>query len=170
MADPDLMDFDEFRGHFVGRVIVFNSKIEDFEDYSEPKMKARLVSATNLPDSRGRTEDDMFRLELNYEEFEEHNARFESCNYYDVHGSPCLNARQAGMYRKIDNLYITRRRSLLPFDLAASATAMHPEIMFQGLEILRNTLESISADCADSVAALAAEDGLRRFYALGKDT
>lgn len=83
----------------INQVITFNKGAEDLECYPEDGMCARVMRVT--PDSDG-----VIKLDLDYSEFDEVNKAFESSNYYDDLGVACLNARQAGLYKAEDHIYI----------------------------------------------------------------
>ena len=90
----------------IGKVIQFNSDIDDFETYAEGGMKARVIGVipkyTSLPDPQ----EHVYILHIDYSEFDEYNKQFETYNYYDKNGDPILNARQAGFYNVNDTIYM----------------------------------------------------------------
>lgn len=68
--------------NLVGKVIVFNDKVEFSEIDFDRYMAARVVGF--------RTEPDYFQLTLNFAEFEEVNKKFMKSNYYDKDSNPTL--------------------------------------------------------------------------------
>jgi hypothetical protein len=82
----------------IGRQIVFKDAIHDHEVYTEPHMKATVVSVA-------KQDEDLFKITVNYSLFEEHNKTFESSNYYDKNGTPRLTAREAGFYNVCETIY-----------------------------------------------------------------
>jgi hypothetical protein len=89
----------------IGKEVTFTKKIEDFEVYAEVGMKARIKSISPFdlrdPDIR----DHVYEIVFDFTEFETYNSEYETFNYYDSNGIPRLNARQAGFYKKIDEVY-----------------------------------------------------------------
>jgi len=90
----------------VGSIIQFKTAIEDFECYAEGNMRARVTyikpTYLNDPDPR----EHVYKLGVDFTEFETFNEKFESFNYYDENGIPRLNARQAGFYQAKDVIYM----------------------------------------------------------------
>lgn len=75
-----------------GLVVTFKHGVDDKEGYAESGMRGRIVSACRLPD-------DVICIKVDYTEFVDHNRAFETANYFDKNGVPCLNAREAGYLR-----------------------------------------------------------------------
>lgn len=75
------------------------SKCEDLESYVDGGMRLTVIGITE-------DHDDVIKLQVSYEKYEEHNKAFEKRNYYDKNGVPCLNAREAGYYTVKDTLYV----------------------------------------------------------------
>lgn len=82
----------------VGKVIVFTKNIEDFENYAEANMRARIVRIDEETNLSRPLEDQLFVITVDYSEFNDYNRQFESANYYDKSGKPNLTAREANMY------------------------------------------------------------------------
>lgn len=74
--------------------------IEDLENYAETNMRLTLVSA------RGGDVNDVVKLQVSYEKYDEFNKSFESKNYFDRGGQAVLNAREAGYYKVNDVMYL----------------------------------------------------------------
>ncbi len=86
--------------HVSNCVIEFKKQI--FEDgYAMPGMLARVVKVTN-------DDDNLYRIYVNYSEFEEHNKAYEEANYYDDKMNPCLTARGAGWYNIEEFYYLDK--------------------------------------------------------------
>lgn len=73
-------------------VVTFKPPILEQEGYLEAGMRGRLVAVSNEPDGIVK-----FRVDL--AEFDDFNRAFESANYFDKAGVPCLTAREAGYYK-----------------------------------------------------------------------
>ena len=86
--------------------IEFLDNCVDFEDYCEPKMRARLV-ALAVDDMLDEPHNWVWRLVVDYSEFDEYNKTLESANYYDKNNVPRLTAREARLYKAVDTLYVT---------------------------------------------------------------
>lgn len=80
-------------------VVTFGKGIDDLESYPESGMRARVVGV-DLSDC------DVYKLKVDYSEFDDFNKQFESANYYDKSGQATLNAREAGYYKVEDVLYV----------------------------------------------------------------
>ncbi len=89
----------------VGAIIRFNPDIYEMESYAEPNMQARIISVTNEDVNDPDINNHVYRIRISYAEFEDHNVPFETSDYYDKSGNPCLTARQAGFYSVKDTLY-----------------------------------------------------------------
>lgn len=74
-------------------------------DYAEPGMKAQMLSIEIVEDSLDPAVQ-VWKVRLDYSVFDGHNKKLESADYFDSNRVPCLTAREAGMYRPIDWLYI----------------------------------------------------------------
>lgn len=81
-------------------VVTFQKPIEDMEGYLEAGMRGRLVASNEQRGGR-------FEIYVDLTEFDNFNKQFESANYYDKSGVPCLTARQAGNYKEPkENFYV----------------------------------------------------------------
>lgn len=74
-------------------------RCDDLEAYPERGMRLTIVGVTPH-------HDDVTVLRVSYEKYDQFNTAFESSNYYDKQGVPQLTARQAGMYKVNDTLYV----------------------------------------------------------------
>lgn len=74
-------------------VVTFMKPFDNMEGYLEAGMRGRLAGV-------GNQHDDMFRLHIDLTEFDDFNKQFESANYFDDHGKPCLTARESGYYKE----------------------------------------------------------------------
>lgn len=80
-------------------VVVFKKGVIEKEDYAEPGMRARVLSAT-APDG-----DDVLEIMFDFGEFEDFNRPLEVANYYDKDGKPSQTAREAGFYKPQDRYF-----------------------------------------------------------------
>ena len=87
--------------------VEFGPQIEDLEGYPEPGMRAHIIRV-------GRFDDDVLIVTVRYAEFEDVNRGLETPNYYDADGAPTLTAREAGLYRQEENLYLPGSGDLSP--------------------------------------------------------
>lgn len=100
----------------IGAEIQFTSNIEEYEDYAEPNMRARIVSirpdgpyedVVNAPEA-----EQVWIFEFDYSEYEDHNLQFESSNWYGNRhqgqdsAAPIYTARETGNYEPVDKLYL----------------------------------------------------------------
>jgi hypothetical protein len=91
----------------IGSIVKFKKGIHDFECYAEPGMKARVIGITGLYTTDPDPQDHVYKLSVDFAEFDEYNKQFETYNYYDRDGIPRLNAREAGLYRIQDDIYMS---------------------------------------------------------------
>lgn len=94
-------------------VVTFRPSVLVYENYMEPGMRGRLVSISN-------ERDDMFRLLIDFTEFDEFNQQFESRNYYDKNGVPCLTARESGYYKGSGHIYVDNDSEVDFFEIEES--------------------------------------------------
>ncbi len=90
---------------FVGRDIEFLPAINTYDGYLEVGMRATVVeiSKHDVTDP----EDPVFTLKLDLGPHDDRNVVFElDRSFYDKNGTPCLSAREAGMYKLADNMYV----------------------------------------------------------------
>jgi len=80
-------------------VVRFHKDVADLETYFEEDMFARLIKI-------GNTYDDHCGFVFDCTEYEDHNVRLETANYYDEHGNACLTAHQANQYNPIEEMYL----------------------------------------------------------------
>lgn len=85
--------------HFVGKNIEFLAGVDNLEDYAEPNMRARVIGWSDMGDG-------CIVVSLDYSDFDEYNKKFESRNYFDRNGTPCLSAREAGYYKVKDHIFM----------------------------------------------------------------
>jgi hypothetical protein len=90
---------------YVNKIVTFTKRAEDLEAYPEEGMRARIVSIRGDGIHKDDIEDHIYIVTVDYSEFDEFNKTFESSDYYDKNGSPCLTARQAGFYTVQEDLY-----------------------------------------------------------------
>ena len=109
----------EFLVELVGRVVVFNSVVDDYEDYPEEGMKARIKQVSF--DKNHEISDRCHRITFDYGEFDEFNKVRETANYYDMEGRACLTAREAGFYTPVDHMFIGGTLDLVPFNIEVLA-------------------------------------------------
>lgn len=91
--------------HLVGKIVRFLPSIEDMEGYAEPEMMARIVGIKEKDTNSPSLHDHLYEITFDFTEFEGHNLSFESANYYDKNGVPCLTARQANFYEPKETVY-----------------------------------------------------------------
>ena len=89
----------------VGKDVQFTKKIEDTEWYAEDKMRGTITSV-HVQDSDPL--DPVIKFGVSFAKFDEYNKRFESSNYYDNSGNPCLTARESNFYEVEDSVYLGR--------------------------------------------------------------
>ena len=90
---------------FIGKEIEFLPAIVDYEGYLEVGMRATVVNISGYDESD--PEDPVFKMDLSLEGHDDRNLAFELCReFYDRNGTPCLSAREAGMYGLSDFLYL----------------------------------------------------------------
>ncbi len=109
----------EFLVELVDRVVVFNDIAEDYEDYPEAGMKARIKQVSF--DRNHDVADRCHRITFDYGEFDAYNKVRETSNYYDLEGRACLTAREAGFYKEVDTMFIGGTLDLVPFDIEVLA-------------------------------------------------
>lgn len=109
----------EFLVELVGRVVVFNSVVDDYEDYPEEGMKARIKQVSF--DKNHEITECCHRITFDYGEFDEFNKVRETANYYDMEGRACLTAREAGFYTPVDHMFIGGTLDLVPFNIEVLA-------------------------------------------------
>lgn len=97
------MDAIEFLTAMKGKDVEFLPKIEDYEWYAEGGMRATIVGFVVQDDD---PTDTVIKVQVSFAKFDDYNRRFESANYYDKNGNPCLNAREANMYHVEDWCYM----------------------------------------------------------------
>lgn len=93
-------------------VVTFQKGVEDQEGYLEPGMRGRIVAVAV-------EDDDLLSFTIDLAEFDGFNAAFESSNYFDKSGRPCLTAREAGRYKPNESFW-GGRSDELPMILEAS--------------------------------------------------
>lgn len=81
-------------------VVVFKKSIGDLETYCEGGMKARIINCKKAGPFSG-----SYELVFSFEEFDEFNKGFETSNYFDGNGVPCLTARESGLYTPVDSVF-----------------------------------------------------------------
>jgi hypothetical protein len=67
----------------IGKVIEFNDEVEYTEIDFDSKMRAKVISAEM-------TDEDVFKLELDFSEYEEYNKEHMKSNYWDKNHQPTL--------------------------------------------------------------------------------
>lgn len=87
-------------------VVEFGKDAGDMEAYPETGMRARFLGVSW--DGHGDDETEaVFKVQLSFEGFEDHNRPFEQANYYDNNHVPRLTAREAGQYKMVDFFYVS---------------------------------------------------------------
>lgn len=80
---------------------------DDASDYAEKGMKAKILRIEIQEDSHD-PHYQVWKLRVDYSDFDEHNRKLESATWYDKHNSPCLTARQANGYKPQEDFYINQ--------------------------------------------------------------
>lgn len=107
MEDPAVTN-DDIINSLVGRVIVFTAEIKSTEnDYAEPGIRARV---TEISVDESDKDDQFCTVIVDYSEFDEVNKTFESHDFFNERREPCLTAREAGMYRSTEKIYLPKLR------------------------------------------------------------
>ena len=91
---------------FIGKIVEFGPNIEDMETYAEAKMRARITKIEPMYTDSPNVWEHVYKVHVDYSEFEEENAPFETSDYYDKDGRPRLTAREAGFYHVQDTIYM----------------------------------------------------------------
>jgi hypothetical protein len=99
----------------MNKVVEFAADIEDMEAYSEKGMRARIVSIECEDLLSDDKHEHIYKITFDYSDFDDFNKDFESSNYYDNHGNPCLTARQANQYKQTETIYFGSPE-LFPFE------------------------------------------------------
>jgi hypothetical protein len=86
-------------------VVQFTGEVEELEAYAQEGMMARLTKFTVI-DERPNPRDCVYRIDVDYSEFNAHNLGLEDSNYYNREGKACLTAREAGYYKAQDFLFV----------------------------------------------------------------
>lgn len=86
------MSYDEAQKLLVGKVIVFNAKVEELEIDFDEGMKAEIVGFK--PDI------ECYRVFVDFSKFMEHNRSKMKKNYYDAIGVPCETWEQQRWFPK----------------------------------------------------------------------
>ena len=73
-------------------IVAFTKAIEDCEGYAEKGMRGRIIGAKVKHDG-------LVSLTVDFTGLDDFNKPFESANYYDKTGKPCLTARAVGRYQ-----------------------------------------------------------------------
>ena len=79
-------------------IVQFTADAKLLESYPEEGMKAKVLKASV-------TNTHCIAITVDYSEFNDHNLKLESHNYYDNNSEACLTAREARCYRPIEELY-----------------------------------------------------------------
>lgn len=99
MKNPDLYS------RYIDSVITFKKGCEDLESYFEAGMKAKITGISIVKPEENES-DLVYKVNLDYSQFDDYNKSFETSNYYNKTGVPCLTAREAGLYNVQDTLYL----------------------------------------------------------------
>lgn len=99
MNNPDLYS------RYIDSVITFKKGCEDLESYCEAGMKAKIIAIT-LTRLEKNESDLVYKVNIDYSQFDDFNKSFETANYFDKNGRPNLTAREAGLYNVQDTLYL----------------------------------------------------------------
>lgn len=91
--------------HLIKKIVEFTPRIEEMEAYAETGIRARILSITAEGTSRKELDEHIYIIKFDYSEFDEFNTRYETANYYDKNGVPCLTARQSGFYNPQEKIY-----------------------------------------------------------------
>jgi hypothetical protein len=97
---------DDIINSLVGRVIVFTAEIKTTEnDYVEPGIRARV---TGISVDESDKDDQFCTVIVDYSEFDEVNQTFESHDFFNESREPCLTAREAGLYRSTEKIFLPK--------------------------------------------------------------
>ena len=78
-----------------GKIVKFVPEVDvNYELYADVGMLARVVSVVD--DSHG--DDKMVKIELDFNDFKDHNARFQKANFWDDNGQPTKTWYESGLY------------------------------------------------------------------------
>jgi hypothetical protein len=78
-----------------GQVVRITPEADNnYEIEADEGMLARVISVVD--DSHG--DDKMVKIELDFNDFKDHNARFQKANFYDKQGNPTLTWYESGLY------------------------------------------------------------------------
>lgn len=94
------------------------------EAYPEGGMRATVLDITT-------DDEDVLRLHLSFEAFDEYNKAFESHNYFDRDGQPTLTARDAGYYSVKDHVYVMAGDDISTYFtlMGTSASKLHQQYL-----------------------------------------
>lgn len=91
----------------IGKTITFKKAIEDAEEYAEPGMRASIVDIQqDMRHAHCVPAEQIWTITFSFAGFDDINKPFETANYYDKNGNPCLTAREAGQYKEVDTYYL----------------------------------------------------------------
>ena len=99
------MDNPDLYYRYLNSIITFKKGCEDLESYCEAGMKAKITGIV-LERMEEKEADLVYKITLDYSQFDDYNKNFETANYYDNNGNPTLTAREAGFYHIQDTLYL----------------------------------------------------------------
>ena len=88
-----------------GKVVEFTRKIEDWECYADPYMRARVTGYRYNVYGGTNPSEVVHEIFFDFSEFDEHNQKYEQNTYWDKNGNATLTAREAGCYKPQDSIY-----------------------------------------------------------------
>lgn len=91
--------------NLVDKIVKFDKKIENWEEYAEEGMKAKVIKYSIMEDKET---DGLFKIYFDFEPYDDHNRKYESANYYDKNHVACLTAREANFYTPQDWYYFDK--------------------------------------------------------------
>lgn len=100
--------------NLIGKTIRFTKDADKFEIDQDEGMMAIISHITYNMYEDIVPENMCHQFFINQTPFEEENKKFETHNYYDTSGVPCLTAREAGLYKAEDQIYLGND---LPFEV-----------------------------------------------------
>lgn len=79
--------------------VEFINDVSVLESYPEKGMRGTIIDIVE-------NETDVLRMVVDYSDFDEYNKAFESHDYFNDAGKPCLTAREAGYYHVEETIYV----------------------------------------------------------------
>jgi hypothetical protein len=88
---------------YIGRHVEFTDLVDESEIDFDPRMRAKVVDAYLS------SEEDYWKIQVDFSFWEEYNKQFARPNYYDANGEPCLRWHETKFYPDncLDTIYYT---------------------------------------------------------------